>query len=180
MSENKRPRLQRGEGRRQVLACIGRIREMAAEGYNPLLAYETLAGEGLLTISYSAFYDLVTQRKRKRKVKVLHVMPIEPPLTEVLFPLPNASVPEKQWPPSYQASPQLAQPLPAQEFSISVRPAPAEKPKGRSKRGLQGVLDGNIEAGAQLETQTAPVDDDPEYAEKKKRVTGKKSGKGGE
>lgn len=45
-----------GLGRVQLLACAGRLAELEAAGYGPVMMYEMLRDEGMLTLPYGTFY----------------------------------------------------------------------------------------------------------------------------
>ncbi len=173
MTEKKA--LRKGQGRREFYACYDRIKELAERGCNMTLIFEELTKEGLITMSYDAFYDSMTQRKRKRKVGQLAAVegkplyPPQMPLTPQPMPLWEATPPVPQ-------APMAAPALPAQQFPISHQ-GHTEKPRGRPRRKLQGMIDEISDVLDQNATQPV-LDDDPEYAKKKRRVTGEDSAKG--
>lgn len=81
----KKP-MKRGQGKRQFFACLDRIQELAGKGYSPLLIHEALTKDGSITLSYAGFYDLLTQRKRRKKQgaqlakpEITPLFPISPP-----------------------------------------------------------------------------------------------------
>jgi len=84
----KKP-LRKGQGRRQFIACLARIKELLNQGYDIRMTYEALREDGLITMSYGGFYDLVTQRKRLKKKQVRN----EEPAPGLIFTLEPAIAP---------------------------------------------------------------------------------------
>jgi hypothetical protein len=123
----------KGQGKRQFFACYDRIQDLAGKGCNPLLIYEILTKEGLMTrLSYSCFYDHLTQRKRKRRLcleqakavaaPVLQLSPIHHPArAESAQPAPRA----ESEPPAPAPQPDLTPPppVPRSTWSLDARQA---------------------------------------------------------
>ena len=75
MTETKK-RMRRGMGRVEVLASRDKIVEMSKQGYSPIMIYEKLTEEGVITLSFPGFYDVLriqglikSTRKRRPKAQ---------------------------------------------------------------------------------------------------------------
>ena len=66
---NEKTRLRKGEAKIQFLACGERIAELRASGLDIKSTYLQLVKENLVTMTYTGFYENVSQRQKKRSRK---------------------------------------------------------------------------------------------------------------
>jgi len=66
---NEKTRLRKGEAKIQFLACGERIAELRASGLDIKSTYMQLVKENLVTMTYTGFYENVSQRQKKRSRK---------------------------------------------------------------------------------------------------------------
>lgn len=67
MVDSTPKKLKKGFGRMEFIACKNRINELYEIGCDIQKIYDRLREEGLITMSYSTFYDNYTQRRHKKK-----------------------------------------------------------------------------------------------------------------
>lgn len=157
---DKKP-LRKGQGRRQFIACHGRIKELISQGYDISMVYEALRDEGLITMSYGGFYDLVTQRKRRKKQKMNLLEPI--PDSAPLFPI---TAPMQ---PTVSSNPALGglddQPIPTiREKQTALTPQPSGVGTGATdkeerRRKIQDSLSKNLKASEKFINESASESD---------------------
>ena len=136
-------RTPKGEGKIQIVACLDKIKDLAERGYGPVAIHRLLVKEGLLTLSYSGFYEAAgyskirKERRAEQKTIDIHRAIKHEPL-DLLKP-----------------NPQKSQLLAAQKKSVS--PAAAlPNPYGR-----KGVLAENVKAKIQASDEFINQNQDP-------------------
>lgn len=171
---DKKP-LRKGQGRRQFIACHGRIKELIAQGYDISMVYEALRDDGLITMSYGGFYDLVTQRKRKKKQKV-NLMepaydptplfpvtaPMQPTVISLPAPAPASTEPDQQMLPAIREN----QAVPVPQISGAGTDA---MDKEERRKAIQDSLHKNLKASEKFINE-APSESSSEYDEMAKRL----------
>jgi hypothetical protein len=146
----------RGQGKRQFFACYDRIQELAGKGCNPLLIYEILCKEGLISLlSYSCFYDHLSQRKRKKRLSCEQTEAVLPPALPQVFMARQTQAPAR---PSPRLVPAVAP------------PGGSNNNEARPRNSLQELLD---ESQKEMKKYLNASSSDPELEKIAERLVGK-------
>ena len=166
---SEKTRLKKGEAKIQFIACGDRIAELRASGLDIKATYLQLVKENLITMTYTGFYENVSQRQKKRSRKGLAEAAA---LQSAVLPLPAitsaataavAPSPPRPLPQNLTAGP-VKSPLPAPQQRLSGL---TTSNQGERRKAMQASLENAIK---EQDRHLNDSGNDPEMEELKKTL----------